>query len=160
VSKKLIRLGEQFLIVSGLQLCVLNYMKTAIVPSFFVVWLLILAWEGNTEVALVMAFVTGIIYDIMSRNLLGTTSVLFLTLVYANCFLKPGSLAGRFVGIFFFSALYFLVFLFEYGQGFMWGGLAILKYSLLFALYNSLVYGVIELGMIKLRWKRKDYLLG
>jgi len=158
VNKKLVRLTEQFLIISGLQVFVLNYLKTAVAPSFFLVWLLIVAWEGDAEIALGLAFFTGIIYDVISRGVPGTTSIIFLLIVYLNCFLAPKSMAGRFAGAFISSMVYLLIFMFEYQKGFLWGGRAILKYSLLFSLCNALILFVIELGMRKLRWRKKEYL--
>ncbi|MBN1445839.1 MAG: rod shape-determining protein MreD [Candidatus Omnitrophica bacterium] len=158
MNKKLIRLTEQFLIMSGLQVVIVTYLKTAVAPSFFLVWILIVAWEGDAEIALGLAFITGIVYDVISRGVIGTTSVIFLFIVYLNCFLAPKSMAGRFAGAFISSMVYLLVFLFEYQKGFLWGAGAILKYSLLFSLWNSLILVVIEFGMRKLRWRKKEYL--
>lgn len=158
MNKKLIRLSEQFLIISGLQVFVLNYLKTSVVPSFFLVWLLILAWEGDREIALVLAVFTGFVYDVISRGIPGVSSAIFLVIVYLNCFLNLSSAAGRFAGAFVFSLFYFLVFMFERQKGFLWGTSALFKYSLLFAFYNALILLVIELGMRKLRWKKKEYL--
>lgn len=158
MNKKLVRLTEQFLIISGLQVFVLNYLKTAVAPSFFLVWLLIVAWEGDAEIALVLAFFMGIIYDVISKGVPGKTSIIFLFIVYLNCFLAPKSMAGRFAGAFISSMVYLLIFMFEYQKGFLWGGSAILKYSLLFSLCNALILFAIELGMRKLRWRKKEYL--
>ncbi len=158
MNRKLIRLSEQFLIMSGLQVFVLNYVKTSVVPSFFLVWLLILTWEGNREIALVLAVVTGLFYDVISRGVPGVSGVIFLVVVYASCFLKTNSIPGRVAGAFGFSLFYFLAFMFERDRGFLWGTPALFKYSLLFALYNALILLAIELGMRKLRWKKKEYL--
>lgn len=158
MNKKLVRLGEQFLIVVGLQVLVFNYIKSSVVPSFFLVYLLILVWEGDKEIALVLSVVMGFIYDTISRGTPGVSSMIFLVMVYLNCFLKIGSIPGRIAGVFIFSLFYFFVCLFEHQKGFLWGPSALVKYSMLFALYNALLLFVIELGMRKLRWKKKEYL--
>ncbi len=158
MNKKLVRLGEQFLIVSGLQVFVLNYLNTSVLPSFFLIWLLILVWEGDREIALVLAVLTGFVHDAVSMSVPGVSSVIFLVIVYVNCFLKVKSLAGRYAGTFVFSLLYFFMFMFEREKGFLWGAPALLKYSMLFAFWNALILAVIELGMRKLRWKREEYL--
>jgi len=161
VNKKSILLGEQFLVMMGLQVFFLNYFKSAIVPSFFLIWLLILVWDGNIEVALLMAFITGIIYDLISKGFYGMTSMIFLIIVYINSFLKIKSMAGRILCIFIFSMVYFMMGLFKYPDGFLWNSWTLFRYSLLFAMYNSVVGFLIECGMrrLRLRWKaKKDYL--
>lgn len=159
MNRKLLRLSEQLLIMSGLQVLALYYLKTVVVPSFFLVWLLILVWEGDVEISLAMAFVTGMIYDIISKGVLGTSGVLLIIIVYVNSFFKLRSLTGRFIGIFLFSILYFIAFLFERQHGFLWGTMAVIRYSVFFALYNSAVFFIIELGMRRVKWRgKKDYL--
>jgi len=158
VNKKLIRLSEQFLIMGGLQIFVMNYLKTSVVPLFFLVWLLLLTWEGEEEIALLLAFFTGIIYDIISRGVPGISSAIFLIIVYINCFLKPRSIRGRFAGAFIFSLLYFPMLVFEPQKSFLWSAGTLLRYSVLFAFYNALILVVIEFWMRKLRWKKKEYL--
>lgn len=161
MNKKSILLGEQFLVMMGLQVFFLNYFKSAIVPSFFLIWLLILVWDGNIEVALLMAFITGIIYDLISKGFYGMTSMIFLIIVYINSFLKIKSMAGRILCIFIFSMVYFMMGLFKYPDGFLWNSWTLFRYSLLFAMYNSVVGFLIECGMrrLRLRWKaKKDYL--
>jgi len=161
VNKKSILLGEQLLVMMGLQVFFLNYFKSAIVPSFFLIWLLILVWDGNIEVALLMAFITGIIYDLISKGFYGMTSMIFLIIVYINSFLKIKSMAGRILCIFIFSMVYFMMGLFKYPDGFLWNSWTLFRYSLLFAMYNSVVGFLIECGMrrLRLRWKaKKDYL--
>ncbi|HOL21592.1 MAG TPA: hypothetical protein PLQ41_01890 [bacterium] len=161
MNKKSILLGEQLLVMMGLQVFFLNYFKSAIVPSFFLIWLLILVWDGNIEVALLMAFITGIIYDLISKGFYGMTSMIFLIIVYINSFLKIKSMAGRILCIFIFSMVYFMMGLFKYPDGFLWNSWTLFRYSLLFAMYNSVVGFLIECGMrrLRLRWKaKKDYL--
>ncbi len=145
--------------MGGLQVFVMNYLKMAIVPSFFLVWLLILTWEGDKEIALVLSVFTGIVYDSISRGTTGVSSLIFLIIVYINCFLRPASLAGRLAGVFLFSICYFLMLLFEFQKSFLWSTYALLKYSALFAFYNALILFVIEVGMRKLRWKEKKQYL-
>jgi len=161
VNRRFILLGEQFLVIMGLQVFFLNYFRSPVAPSFFLIWLLILVWEDNIELALFMAFITGIIYDLISKGFYGMTGIIFLVIVYINCFLKIKGMAGRIAGIFIFSIMYFLMGLFKYPEGFLWNGWTLFKYSLLFASYNSLVGFFIECGKrrLRLRWKAKrDYL--
>ncbi len=159
VNKKLIRMVEQFLIMGGLQVFVMNYLRMAIVPSFFLIWLLILAWEGDREIALMLSFFTGILYDVISRGIPGVSSFIFLVIIYINCLFRPVSLPGRFAGAFIFSLCYFLMLLFGQQKGFLWSTYALLKYSALFAFYNAVILFVIEVGMRKLRWKEKKQYL-
>ncbi|MCM8820653.1 MAG: rod shape-determining protein MreD [Candidatus Omnitrophica bacterium] len=161
MNKKFILLGEQFLVVMGLQVFFLNYFKSAIVPLFFLIWLLILVWDGNIEVALFMAFITGIIYDLISKGFYGMTSIILLVIVYINSFLKIKSITGRISSLFIFSIIYFMMGLFKYPEGFLWNFNTLLRYSLIFALYNSMVGFFIEASMrrLRLKWKaKKDYL--
>ncbi|MCM8762744.1 MAG: hypothetical protein NC905_05275 [Candidatus Omnitrophica bacterium] len=161
MNKKSVLLGEQFLVMMGLQIFFLNYFKSAIVPSFFLIWLLILVWDGNIEVALFMAFITGIIYDIISKGFYGMTSIILLVIVYINSFLKIKSTTGRISSVFIFSMIYFIMGLFKYPEGFLWNFTTLLRYSLIFALYNSVVGFFIEVSMrrLRLKWKaKKDYL--
>lgn len=161
MNRRIIILVEQFLILMGLQIFFLNYFRSTVIPSFFLVWLLILAWEENTEIALFMAFITGMTYDLISKGFYGTTSIIFLVIVYINCFLKIKNTPERIIGIFIFSIVYFLMGLFKYPDGFLWSPKAIFKYSLLFALLNSIVGFFIEQGMkrLRLRWKTKKEFL-
>ena len=161
MNRRFILLGEQFLVIMGLQVFFLNYFRSPVAPSFFLIWLLILVWEDNIELALFMAFITGIIYDLISKGFYGMTGIIFLVIVYINCFLKIKGMAGRIAGIFIFSIMYFLMGLFKYPEGFLWNGWTLFKYSLLFASYNSLVGFFIEIGTkrLRLKWKAKrDYL--
>ncbi|MCM8829904.1 MAG: rod shape-determining protein MreD [Candidatus Omnitrophica bacterium] len=161
MNKKFVLLGEQFLVVMGLQVFFLNYFKSAVVPLFFLIWLLILVWDGNIEVALFMAFITGIIYDLISKGFYGMTSITFLVIVYINSFLKIKSITGRISSIFIFSIIYFMMGLFKYPEGFLWNFNTLLRYSLIFALYNSMVGFFIEASMrrLRLKWKaKKGYL--
>lgn len=155
MNKKFILLSEQFLVITGLEVFILNYLKGVVVPSFFLIWLLILTWEGNIEISLFMAFISGIVYDILSKGLFGITSIIFLIIVYINCLFRIQSSIGRVVGIFIFSIIYFLMELFRYNEGFLWNNPSLLKYSLLFAIYNSLIGFFIVAGMKRLRLKWK-----
>jgi len=70
-------------------------------------------------------------------------------------------MAGRILCIFIFSMVYFMMGLFKYPDGFLWNSWTLFRYSLLFAMYNSVVGFLIECGMrrLRLRWKaKKDYL--
>lgn len=161
MNSKVVLLGEQFLVITGLEMVMLNYFKAAVVPSFFFIWLLILVWEGNTEIALFMAFIAGIVYDLISKGFYGITSMIFLIIVYINCFLKLRSRTERIVCIFIFSILSLLMGLFKYPEGFLWNTRTLVKYSLLFAFYNSVVGFFIDVFMRKVRvkWKaRREYL--
>lgn len=161
MNKKSILLGEQFLVVLGLQIFFLNFFKAAIVPSFFLIWLLILVWDGNIEVSLFISFILGIIYDLISKGFYGMTSITFLLIVYINSFLGIRSMVGRISGIFIFSIIYFMMGLFKYPEGFLWNSWTLFRYSLLFAIYNSVIGFFIEFGMkrLRLRWKaKKSYL--
>ncbi len=141
--------------MGGLQVFVLNYLKMAVVPSFFLIWLLILVWEGDREIALLLSVLTGIVYDVISKGIPGVSSAIFLVIIYINCFLKPSSLASRLMAAFMFSLFYFFMLLFGHQKGFLWSASALLKYSVLYALYNISVLFFIELGMKKFRWKEK-----
>jgi len=160
VNKKLIiKISEQLLVVSSLQLMLSVYFKSSVTPSFFLIWLFILTWDGNTEIALLLAFLTGIICDVMSRGTLGSTSIRFLLLVYINSFLRIKSLSGRFIGTVLLSFIFFIFILFEPATGFLWNFWPLMKYSAMFALYNGIILFLIELAMRKYRWKwKKDYL--
>ena len=155
----LIKIVEQLLIISSLQLLFSVYFKSAVIPSFFLIWLFILTWDGNTEVALMLSFITGIIYDIISRGALGTTSIRFLAIVYITGFLRIKGTAGRFICAAFFSLIFFLSFLFEPGKGFLWDTWPLIKYSGIFVIYNGLMLILPELSIRRYRWKwKKDYL--
>lgn len=158
-KNRIIKISEQFLIVLGLQVIFLTYIKAAAVPSFFLIWLLILTWEGNTELALLMAFIAGIAYDIISRGTAGSTSIRFLIVVYLNSFLKIKGLPGMSICAFFFSFLFFVLLLFDPAKGFLWDVKPLIRYSALFAFYNAGILYFIELAMRKSRWKtRNEYL--
>ncbi|MCX8082336.1 MAG: rod shape-determining protein MreD [bacterium] len=161
MNRKIILLGEQFLVVLGLEIFFLNYFKSTLTPSFFLIWLLILVWEGNVELSLFLSFITGLIYDLISKGFYGMTSVIFLVIIYINSFLRIESMAGRISGIFIFSLIYFIMGLFKYTEGFLWNFRTLVRYSFIFALYNSIVGFFIEYGMrrLRLKWKMKrDYL--
>ena len=161
MNKKLtmVKVVEQLLIVSSLQMLLTIYVKSAVVPSFFLVWLLVLVWDGNIEIGLVMAFLTGLIYDLVSRGTPGSTSIRFLVLVYAGSFLRVERLSYMFALGFIFSALFFVSFLFEPAKGFSWEVWPMVKYSVIFALINGMMVYLIELVIRRQRWKwKKDYL--
>jgi hypothetical protein len=155
----IIKIIEQLFIVCSLQFFLLVYLKSSVIPSFFLVWLMVLTWDGNIEIALLFALITGILHDIFSHGILGTTSICFLILVYLNSFLKLKSILGRSALVFFMSIIYFLVVLFKPDKGFLWTFIPLAKYSLIFAFYNSVIFFLIEWVMRRYRWKwKKDYL--
>ena len=159
-NKNPIKIMEQLLVVSSLQLIFAISFKSAVIPSFFLIWLLIITWDGNTEISLVLAFVAGIIHDLISRGTLGTTSIRFLILIYINSFLKIKNLSAKVAATFFFSFLFFISILFEPAKGFLWNIWPLVKYSLIFCLYNSIILYFLELIMRRYRWKqKKDYLV-
>jgi cell shape-determining protein MreD len=157
VGKKVLKIGEQFLIISGIQLFLSNYCPV-VVPSFFLIWLLILSWEGNRITALIMAFFTGLIYDLMNKGVPGISSLIFLLIVYINCFVEINSLFGRIAGTFIFSIIYFVLMATEPITGLMWNKGVLIKYAFLFGLYNCILLLIIECAMRKLRWRKKHFL--
>lgn len=156
----IMKIGEQFLIISSLHLILSVYFKSVITPSFFLIWLLVLTWDGNTELALLLAFITGIIYDAMIHGTMGSTSLYFLFLVYINSFLKLKKSLPKFINVIFFSIIFFIFLLFEPTKGFLWNFWPRVKYSILFSLYNGIVFLFFELSLRKYRWRQKNDYLG
>ena len=155
--KKVLLIIEQFLIISGVHLFFSVYLKSSITPSLFLIWLLILTWEGNSEIALLMAFISGLLNDFFSRTTPGITSMIFLLIVYINSFFKNKTLPNRILNVFLFSFLYFLLMALDLSTGFLWKKISLFKYAFLFSLYNSFTLFIIEIIRRKSKWKEKIY---
>jgi len=157
-KKKTIRIFEIFLVVVGIQTIFSIYFFHHIVPCFLLIFLLNLVWDGECEVSLFLAFISGIIYDTLSKSILGLSSAIFLIIVYINSFYKVGSFFIRNLLVFIFSMIYFIILPLEVGDGFMWSKSVIIKYSLIFAFMNLAVEYLVYAGKT-LKWKRKNFFI-
>ena len=155
--KKVLLIIEQFFIISGVHLFFSVYLKSFITPSLFLIWLLILTWEGNSEIALLMAFISGLLNDFFSKTTPGITGIIFLLIVYLNSFFKNEALPSRILSVFLFSFLYFVLMALDLSTGFLWKKISLFKYAFLFSLYNSFTLFIIEIIRRKLKWKKKIY---
>lgn len=142
--------------VVGLQVIFSIYFFPRIVPSFLLVFLLNLVWDGEKEISLFLAFVSGIIYDTVNRSIPGLSSLVFLFIVYLNSFFPVRSFFIRHLLVFVFSLIYFIILPLTPSSGFLWNWGTIFKYSLIFAFINLIVEYFVYLGKT-LKWKKRDY---
>ena len=144
---------EQVFLVCVFQYFFYNFFYFRLIPSFFLIYLLLLVFDGNTEIALFLSFILGLINDIFSKEILGITSIRYLLIVYFSSFFVVKSIKGKSSLIFIFSFLYFVLVSFgKLGESF-WDGKALLKYAILFSLYNFIVGIIIEIILREIRKK-------
>jgi len=157
-KKKIIRIFEIFLVVVGIQTIFSIYFFPHIVPCFLLVFLLNLVWDGESEISLFLAFVSGIIYDTLNKAVIGLSSAIFLVIVYINSFYRVRSFFVKNLLIFVFSMVYFLILPLKAGEGFMWNKPVIIKYSFIFAFINLIVEYFIYTGKT-MKWKGKNFFI-
>ncbi|MCM8784753.1 MAG: rod shape-determining protein MreD [Candidatus Omnitrophica bacterium] len=158
-NKKLFVVLEQVLIISIFQYIFCNFFHFKITPSFYLIYLLILSFDGNVEISLFLSLILGLIQDILNNEILGITSIRYLLIVYFSSFFVVKSIRSKCSLIFIFSFLYFVMFSFgEINESF-WDGKIILKYSILFSFYNLLIGILIEsiIREIRKKWKEKIF---
>jgi len=158
-NRKIFIFIEEILFVSIFQYVFYNFFNFKIVPSFFLIYLLLLSFEGMPEISILLSFFLGILNDLFTKEVPGTTSIKYLLIVYFSSFFVVKSNKERNFYIFVFSFLYFVFGNFKRGSGFMWKGLPLLKYALLFSFYNLLVSIIFEFFIreIKRRWKESFF---
>ncbi len=144
--------------VVGIQTIFSIYFSHHIVPCFLLIFLLNLVWDGECEISLFLAFISGIIYDTLSKSILGLSSATFLIIVYINSFYKVNSFFIRNLLVFIFSLIYFIILPLKAGDGFMWTKAVIMKYSLIFAFMNLAVEYLVYVCKT-LKWKRKNFFI-
>jgi rod shape-determining protein MreD len=159
VNKKFFLFLEEILIVSIFQYIFYNFLNFKIVPSFFLIYLLLLSFEGSQEVSIFLSFFLGIINDFFSKGILGTSSIRYLLIVYFSSFFVVKSIKEKSIFIFIFSFLYFVLSNLEKRGELIWSGKILLKYTILFSIYNFLIAVIIEIFMreIKRKWKEKYF---
>ncbi|MFN4226574.1 MAG: hypothetical protein ACK4F0_00320 [Candidatus Ratteibacteria bacterium] len=159
LSRKLFVLFEQILIISICQYIFCTFFNFKIIPSFYLIYLLSLSFDGNIELALFLSFILGLIHDIFTNMILGSTSIKFLLIVYFSSFFVVKSIKSKCGLIFIFSFLYFVMFSFTRINESLWDGRTILKYSILFSFYNFLIAIVVEIVFreMKKKWKEKIF---
>jgi len=159
VNKKFFLFLEEILIVSIFQYIFYNFLNFKIVPSFFLIYLLLLSFEGNEEVSIFLSFFLGIINDFFSKGILGSSSIRYLLIIYFSSFFVVKSIKEKSIFIFIFSFLYFVLSNLEKIGELIWSGKILLKYTILFSIYNFLIAVIIEIFMreIKRRWEEKYF---
>lgn len=155
-NKKIFKLFEHILILSFIQYLLLKFLNSKIVPSFYLVYIILLSLSGDFEISLFFAFLTGIFTDITTKGVLGSTAIRFLIIVYLSSFFRVKSITGKSILIFIFSFLYFTLLGLKGTEG-GWKGMIFLKYCFLFSFYNVLAGIVIENVFIKKLWKEKIF---
>lgn len=159
VNRKLFVILEQVLIVSIFQYIFYNFFHFKIIPSFYLIYLLILSFEGNVEISLFLSFILGLINDIFTKEIAGITSIRYLLIIYFSSFFVVKSIRSKCILIFIFSFLYFVMLSFRKINESFWDGKTILKYSIIFSFYNLLVATIIEIVLreIKKKWIEKIF---
>ena len=159
MNKKFFLFLEEILIVSIFQYIFYNFLNFKIVPSFFLIYLLLLSFEGNEEVSIFLSFFLGIINDFFSKGILGSSSIRYLLIIYFSSFFVVKSIKEKSIFIFIFSFLYFVLSNLEKIGELIWSGKILLKYTILFSIYNFLIAVIIEIFMreIKRRWEEKYF---
>ncbi|MCM8771692.1 MAG: hypothetical protein NC926_02150 [Candidatus Omnitrophica bacterium] len=157
--RKIFLTFEQILLVSIFQYIFFNFFHTKITPSFFLVYLLLLSFEGKIELALFLSFILGLINDIFARDIPGSSSIRFLLIVYFSSFFVVKSIKSKSFFIFIFSFLYFLLLVFKGKNEMLWEGFTLLKYAVLFSLFNFLIGFVIGIFTEELRkrWEERIF---
>jgi rod shape-determining protein MreD len=158
VNRKFFIFLEQILIISIFQYIFYNFFNFKIIPSFFLIYLLLLSFEGYTEFSLFLSFLLGVFNDFFSKEVLGTSSLRYLLIVYFSSFFVVKSIKEKSIFIFIFSFLYFVLSNLKKGE-LIWSGKILLKYSFLFSFYNFLIAIIIEIFVreIKRKWEENYF---
>jgi rod shape-determining protein MreD len=158
VNRKFFIFLEQILIISIFQYIFYNFLNFKIIPSFFLIYLLLLSFEGYTELSLFLSFLLGVFNDFFSKEVLGTSSLRYLLIVYFSSFFVVKSIKEKSIFIFIFSFLYFVLSNLKKGE-LIWSGKILLKYSFLFSFYNFLIAIIIEIFVreIKRKWEESYF---
>jgi len=158
VNRKFFIFLEQILIISIFQYIFYNFFNFKIIPSFFLIYLLLLSFEGYTELSLFLSFLLGVFNDFFSKEVLGTSSLRYLLIVYFSSFFVVKSIKEKSIFIFIFSFLYFVLSNLKKGE-LIWSGKILLKYSFLFSFYNFLIAIIIEIFVreIKRKWEESYF---
>jgi len=158
VNRKFLNFLEQILIISIFQYIFYNFLNFKIIPSFFLIYLLLLSFEGYTELSLFLSFLLGVFNDFFSKEVLGTSSLRYLLIVYFSSFFVVKSIKEKSIFIFIFSFLYFVLSNLKKGE-LIWSGKILLKYSFLFSFYNFLIAIIIEIFVreIKRKWEESYF---
>jgi rod shape-determining protein MreD len=158
VNRKFFIFLEQILIISIFQYIFYNFLNFKIIPSFFLIYLLLLSFEGYTELSLFLSFLLGVFNDFFSKEVLGTSSLRYLLIVYFSSFFVVKSIKEKSIFIFIFSFLYFVLSNLKKGE-LIWSGKILLKYSFLFSFYNFLIAIIIEIFAreIKRKWEESYF---
>lgn len=158
-NRKFFLFLEQILLITILQYISCTFLKFKISPSFFLVYLLLLSFNGEIEMALFLSFVLGLLNDFFVKDILGSSSIRFLLIVYFSSFFVVKSMKSKSIFIFIFSFLYFVLIASKKTGEIMWRGCVFLKYAILFSLYNLLVWLFIEFfeKEIRKRWKERTF---
>ena len=158
MNRKFFIFLEQILIISIFQYIFYNFLNFKIIPSFFLIYLLLLSFEGYTELSLFLSFLLGVFNDFFSKEVLGTSSLRYLLIVYFSSFFVVKSIKEKSIFIFIFSFLYFVLSNLKKGE-LIWSGKILLKYSFLFSFYNFLIAIIIEIFVreIKRKWEESYF---
>ncbi|MGB9678183.1 MAG: hypothetical protein ACPLZ9_06135, partial [Candidatus Ratteibacteria bacterium] len=157
--KKFFLIIEQIFVISIFQYIFYNIFNLKIVPSFYLIYLLKLSFSGERELAILLSFLLGIINDLFTNQLIGTTSIKFLPIIYFSSFFVVKSILNEGFLIFIFSFLYFILLNFKKNGLFLWNGFVLLKYGIQFSFYNFLV-GIfigVFIREINKRWQEKIF---
>ncbi|MCM8804669.1 MAG: hypothetical protein NC833_05405 [Candidatus Omnitrophica bacterium] len=159
MNRKFFLILEQILVVSILQYIFYNFFNFKIVPSFYLIYLLLLSFNGEVEVSIFLSFLLGIINDLFTKELLGATSIRYLLLVYFSSFFVVKSTISKSSLIFLFSFLYFILLIFKKEGQLMWNSWVLLKYAFLFSFYNFLIGIFVEIFVkeISRRWEERFF---
>lgn len=157
-DKKLFTIFQHILILSLFQYLFFKISNSKVSPSFYLTYILLLSLDGNFEIALFLSFLTGILTDIMTKTILGSTGIKFLIIVYLSSFFVVKSIIGKSILTFIFSFFYFILLSLK-GieiQGF-WYGMTLIKYGFIFSFYNVLSGIIIQLIFLKKIWREKIF---
>lgn len=159
MNKKFFLILEQILVVSIFQYIFYNFFNFKIVPSFYLIYLLLLSFNGKIEISIFLSFLLGLMNDLFTKELLGSTSIRYLLIIYFSSFFVVKSKISKNGLIFIFSFLYFILVNFKKSGELMWNSFVLLKYAFLFSFYNLLIGLLIEtfIEEINKRWKEKFF---
>ena len=159
MNKKFFLFLEEIFIISVFQYTFYNFLNFKIIPSFFLIYLLFLSFEGKTELSIFLSFLLGILNDFFSKGILGTTSIRYLLIIYLSSFFVVKSIKEKGIFTFIFSFLYFVLSNVGKKGELIWNSKSLLKYAILFSLYNFLIAIIIEIFMreIKRKWEERYF---
>jgi len=147
---------EQILVVSIFQYIVYNFFHFKITPSFFLVYLLLLTFDGEVELSIFLSFILGLINDIFTKDILGSSSIRFLIIIYFSSFFVVKSIKSKSGFIFIFSFLYFILLCLRKSGEIVWSSWTLFRYAILFSLYNFLTGFFVEVFIEEVRKKWKE----